>query len=98
MVLQEYLIIFRALDMVEYAAIEFLFDGELVCVLGVNMYYDYSFCLDLKPMNGGQMGFSCISVKKFAVGECSNLLLVSSPFALISVIALLAVLIVVVTS
>ena len=44
------------------------------------------------------MGFSCISVKKFAVGECSNLLVVFSPFALISVIALLAVFIVVVTS
>ena len=42
-----------ALGMAEYAAIEFLFDGELVCVLGVNMYYGYSFCLDLKPMNGG---------------------------------------------
>ena len=44
------------------------------------------------------MGFSSISVKKFAVGECSNLLVVFSPFALISVIALLVVFIVVVTS
>ena len=24
----------------------------------------FSFCLDLKPMNGGWMGFACISVKK----------------------------------
>ena len=44
------------------------------------------------------MGFSCISVKKFAVGECSNLLVVFSPFALIFVIALLVVFIVVFTS
>ena len=47
-----------ALGMVEYAVIEFLFDGELVCVLGVNMYYCYSFYLDLTPMNGGWMGVS----------------------------------------
>ena len=36
---------------------EFLFDGEPVCVLGVNMIYNFSFCLDLKPMNGGWMVF-----------------------------------------
>ena len=42
--------------MAKYAIIEFLFDGEHVCVLGVNMYYGYSFYLDLKPINGGWMG------------------------------------------
>ena len=50
--------------MAKYVVIEFLFDGEPTCVLGVNMYYGYSFCLDLKPMNGAWMGFSCISVNK----------------------------------
>ena len=50
--------------MAEHVLIEFLFGSEPVCVLSVNMYYGYSFCLDLKPMNGGWMGFSCISVKK----------------------------------
>ena len=68
--------------MAEYVVIEFLFDGEPMCVLSVNMYYGYSFCLDLKPMNGGWMGFSCISVKKKkknAMGECINLLVVFPP-------------------
>ena len=65
--------------MAEHVLIEFLFGSELVCVLSVNMYYGYSFCLDLKPMNGGWMGFSCISVKKIAVGGCINLLVVFSP-------------------
>ena len=65
--------------MAEYVVIEFLFDGEPVCVLSVNMYYGYSFCLDLKPMNSGWMGFSCISVKKIAVSECINLFVVFYP-------------------
>ena len=42
-------------------------------------------------MKGGWMGFSCISVKKIAMSECINLLVVFSPFALIFVIALLVV-------
>ena len=67
--------------MAEHVLIEFLFGSEPVCVLSVNMYYGYSFCLDLKPMNGGWMGFSCISVKKKknAMGECINLLVVFPP-------------------
>ena len=32
--------------MVECAVIEYLFDGELVCFLGVDMCCDYSFGLD----------------------------------------------------
>ena len=46
--------------MAKYVVIEFLFDGEPVCP----WCNGYSFCLDLKPMNGGWMGFACISVKK----------------------------------
>ena len=41
--------------MAEHVLIEFLFGSEPMCVLSVNMYYGYSFCLDLKPMNGGWM-------------------------------------------
>ena len=77
--------------MVEYAVIEFLFDGEHVCP----WYNGYSFCLDLKPMNGGWMGFACISVKKLQWMSVL-IFLMFFPFALILVIALLLVVVVIV--
>ena len=77
--------------MAKYVVIEFLFDGEPVCP----WCNGYSFCLDLKPMNGGWMGFACISVKKLQWVSVL-IFLMFFPFALIFVIALLLVVVVIV--
>ena len=64
--------------MAKYVVIEFLFDGEPVCP----WCNGYSFCLNLKPMNGGWMGFACISVKKLQWVSVL-IFLMFFPFALI---------------
>ena len=77
--------------MAKYVVIEFLFDGEPVCP----WCNGYSFCLNLKPMNSGWMGFACISVKKLQWMSVL-IFLMFFPFALILVIALLLVVVVIV--